>query len=376
VTSPLPAPFETRIEGVRQAIKERGIQCLLVSSRDNVRYLVGFAGSAGWVLVSETDIVLATDARYIEQVRRDLGASCARLADAGLNAFTVSYVATCETAVLGFEAEHLSYAGVKTLENAIELCGSRCEVRPTDGIVEGLRAVKDDGELTAMARAASLADGALDYVRTIIRCGMTERQLAWEIERWMREHGSGPVPFGIIVASGPNAALPHATPGERPFAPGEPIVIDLGATWGGYCSDLTRTLFLQRMCSPFDAVYRTVLAAHEAALHRARTGMRMAEVDELARSVIREAGLADYFTHGLGHGVGLEVHERPAVSSRSTELLLDGMVYTIEPGVYLPGQGGVRIEDTVVMRDGMPQSFAHSGKEDPIIKKHSGPHRA
>ena len=367
MSNPLPAPYNARIERVRRELKERGIQCLLVSSRENVRYLVGFSGSAGWVLVTDNDIVLATDARYIEQVRRDLGNSCARLADAGLNAFAVSYVATCEAAVLGFEAEHLSYAGAKTLENAIELSGACCEVRPTDGIVEGLRAVKDDGELAAMTRAAALADGALAHARAVLRVGMAEHELAWELEKWLRDHGSGPVPFGVIVASGPNSALPHATPGERPFAAGEPIVIDLGATWWGYCSDLTRTLFPDHMPPSFDAVYRTVLAAHKAALHGARTGMRMVEVDELARSVIRDAGLNDAFTHGLGHGVGLEVHERPAVSSRSTDILLDRMVYTVEPGIYLPGQGGVRIEDTVVMLDGMPQSFSHSDKENPVV---------
>jgi Xaa-Pro aminopeptidase len=367
VSSPLPAPYDARIERVRREFKERGIQCLLVSSRENVRYLVGFSGSAGWVLVTDADIVLATDARYIEQVRLDLGNSCTRLADAGLNAFAVSYVATCEAAVLGFEAEHLSYAGARTLENAIELSGACCEVRPTEGIVEGLRAVKDDGELAAMAHAAALADGALARAREVVRCGMTEHELAWELEKWMREHGSGPVPFGIIVASGPNAALPHATPGERQFAAGEPIVIDLGATWGGYCSDLTRTLFPNHMPPPFDSVYATVLSAHMAALQGARAGMRMAEVDGLARRVMVDAGFADRFTHGLGHGVGLEIHERPAVSSRSTDILLDRMVFTIEPGIYLPGQGGVRIEDTVVMLEGMPRSFSHSDKENPVV---------
>jgi Xaa-Pro aminopeptidase len=315
--------------------------------------------------VTEADIVLATDARYIEQVRLDLGNSCTRLADAGLNAFAVSYVATCGAAVLGFEAEHLSYAGARTLENAIELSGACCEVRPTEGIVEGLRAVKD--ELAAMTRAAALADGAIAHARAVVRCGMTEHELAWELEKWMREHGSGPVPFGIIVASGPNAALPHATPGERQFAAGEPIVIDLGATWGGYCSDLTRTLFPDHIPPPFDSVYGTVLSAHMAALQGARAGMRMAEVDGLARRVMVDAGFADRFTHGLGHGVGLEIHERPAVSSRSTDILLDRMVFTIEPGIYLPGQGGVRIEDTVAMLEGMPRSFSHSDKENPVV---------
>ena len=196
---------------------------------------------------------------------------------------------------------------------------------------------------------------------------MTEKDLAWRLERWLREHGSGPVPFSIIVASGPQSALPHATPGDRPFAEGEPIVIDLGATWGGYCSDITRTFFLGRMNQPFDSIYRTVLAAHAAALEGARTDMPLTAVDELARGIIRAAGLGDCFTHGLGHGVGLDIHERPTISARCAEVLQDHMVYTVEPGMYLPGQGGVRIEDTVVMLGGIPRSLARSSKADPVI---------
>lgn len=182
------------------------------------------------------------------------------------------------------------------------------------------------------------------------------------------------MPFDVIVASGSNSALPHAAPGGRVISDGEPVVIDLGATFDGYCSDLTRTLFLDHMAPPFDHVYATVLTAHMAALDNARTGTSASAVDELARTVIREAGFEDCFTHGLGHGVGLEVHERPAVNGRSTETLIDGVVFTIEPGVYLAGQGGVRIEDTVVMRDGKPQSFSRADKTGPIVRVHAGPH--
>ncbi len=367
MTDHLTAPYDARIAAARPLLREQGIDCLLVSSRVNVRYLTGFAGSSGWVLLSEAAAILTTDSRYIEQVRNDLGDSVARLADGGLNASAASYISECGFSTLAFEAEHLSYAGVNTLEAALRAAGARCQLRATEGNVEGLRVRKDDGEIDSIRQAAALTDSAIAHVRATLRPGMTERDLAWDLERWMRENGSGPLPFSVIVASGPNAALPHAIPGNRPFAPGEPIVIDIGASCNGYCSDLTRTLFVQRMDPPFDSVYQTVLSAHMAALQGAGSNMEPAVIDEKARMVIRDAGLAEYFTHGLGHGVGLEIHERPAVNTRSTEKLTDRMVFTIEPGIYLPGQGGVRIEDTVVMLDGTPRSFSHSNKTDPIV---------
>lgn len=367
MTEPLPAPYNDRVVRLRQALTESGLDHLLVTSRTNVRYLTGFGGTAGWVLVSDATVTLITDARYIEQVRRDLGESCARLADAGLSAALAAQLSSCDARTLGFESEHLSFASVKALEASIRGYGARCELSPTDGIVEGLRLYKDVDELDSIRRAAELADGAIAHAAEVVTPGMTEKDLAWRLERWLREHGSGPVPFSIIVASGPQSALPHATPGDRPFAEGEPIVIDLGATWGGYCSDITRTFFLGRMNQPFDSIYRTVLAAHAAALEGARTDMPLTAVDELARGIIRAAGLGDCFTHGLGHGVGLDIHERPTISARCAEVLQDHMVYTVEPGIYLPGQGGVRIEDTVVMLGGIPRSLARSSKADPVI---------
>lgn len=376
MTSSSFAPFEARIAGVRRALNERGVGCLLISSHNNVRYLVGFAGSAGWVLVSADDVVLATDARYVEEARRDLTGADVRLADRGLTSFVASYAFEHGLGTLGFEGEQLPYNRVRDLESAIAQAGAQCELRATDGIVEHLRMVKDEGELEAMARAASLADGAVTHARAVIRCGMTEREIAWHIERWLREHGSEAIPFGIIVASGPNAALPHATPGARQIAEGEPIVIDLGATWCGYCSDLTRTLFVGRISPPFDDIYGVVLSAQKSAVNGVRAGMSAVEADELARQVIRGSGLEQAFPHGLGHGAGLEIHEAPGVSSRSSDVLQERVAFTIEPGVYLPGQGGVRIEDTVVLLNGRAQPLTHSDKEDPIITTHCATHQS
>jgi Xaa-Pro aminopeptidase len=360
-------PYVVRIAGVRAALESNDIDCLLVSSRENIRHLTGFAGSSGWVLASQDEVLLATDARYVERARGDLGEESVLLAAQGLTASVVSYVAGRPNRTLGFEGQHLSFAAVRNLEQALSVAGVPCELRSAEGIVEDLRMVKDGEEIAAITRACGLADGAIAHARAVMQTGMTERELAWRIERWLRENGSGPLPFEIIVAAGPNSAMPHAVPGERTLRPGEPVVIDLGATCDGYCSDLTRTLFLGHIAPPFDTVYRIVLEAQKAAIERVRSRMRASEADEIARRVIRDGGLEDSFTHGLGHGVGLEIHERPGVNSRSSEVLDDSMVITIEPGVYLSGQGGVRIEDTVVLRDGMAQSLARSDKEQPVV---------
>jgi Xaa-Pro aminopeptidase len=365
-------PFAERVAHLRKSLRHHSVEALLVTSRENVRYLTGFAGSAGWVLVSTDDMLLITDSRYIEQARIDVGEASARLADRGLMHYAAQQMYSARTASLGFESEHLSFAAVKSLEDALSATGSHCTLQATQNVVEDLRLVKDSTEISAMEDAAVLADDAISYARDTMRCGMSERHLAWSIERRLREHGSEAIPFDIIVASGPNAAKPHAVPGERRLAPGEPIVIDLGATVHGYCSDLTRTLFLEHVAAPFGDVYQAVLSAHCAALAAIRRDMRAAEADTIARTVLAGAGFGEYFTHGLGHGVGLQVHERPTLNSRATDTLVENTVFTIEPGVYLPGQGGVRIEDTAILRDGRAHSLARSDKEDPIVRGHSG----
>jgi Xaa-Pro aminopeptidase len=356
-----------RLRAVRQALKERELDCLLVASRENVRYLLGFTGSSGWALVSADDAVLATDSRYVDQAHAQVQFGRVRLAEQGLVDFTVRHASENGVRTLGFEADILSFATCRAIESGIAQAGAGCRIAPVQGIVESLRAVKDDSELALIQAAAALADRAFGHACSLLRCGMTEQQLAWQIERWLRENGSGPMPFRVIVASGPNAALPHAEPSERAFGQGEPIVMDLGATSGGYCSDLTRTVFLGEPAGGLGEVYRTVLAAQQEAIRDIRVGMRASDADELARSVLRRAGLDGAFGHGLGHGVGLAIHESPTVSSRSTDVLAEGMVFTVEPGVYLPGQGGVRIEDTVMLRDGVVRPFTHAAKHDPVV---------
>ncbi len=359
--------YAARVARLRQTMNAQGYHALLVSSRENIRYLVGFAGSAGWVVVSDDDLVLVTDSRYIGQASAQMPCGRVELATTGLADCTAGYATECDLERIAFEADDLTVSSVRSLESCLQTRGHVCELISTSGLVEVLREVKDVFELDAVRRAAALADGAVRHARRVMKLDMTEEDLAWRLERWLREHGSGAMPFDIIVASGPNAALPHAVPSRRPLREGEPVVIDLGARVDGYCSDITRTLFLNRIDAPFESIYREVLSAQVRAIDGLTSGMAACGADALARRELEAVGFGAAFTHGLGHGVGLEIHERPTVNSRSTGLLLDGMVFTVEPGVYVSGQGGVRIEDTVVLQNGRSEQLTRADKGDPVV---------
>ncbi|MDM7998519.1 MAG: M24 family metallopeptidase, partial [Dehalococcoidia bacterium] len=261
---------------------------------------------------------------------------------------------------VAFEANVLTVAEFRQLSDEAEK--AKVELVPTEHIVESLRSTKDEGEISCILRAAFIADAAIDHVARRLRPGMTERQAAWEIEKHLRENGSEPVPFEIIVASGPNAALPHARPSDRPISEGEPIIFDIGARWKGYCSDLSRTIYLGNRDERFQEIYGIVLEAQMSALEGIQAGMTGAEADAVAREVIDRAGYKDAFGHGLGHGVGLAVHERPRVSLTSADIIQENMAFTIEPGIYIVGWGGVRIEDTVVIRNGKPHPLTKATK--------------
>jgi len=221
-----------------------------------------------------------------------------------------------------------------------------------NGLVESLRAIKEPEEVELITKAVEISDSAVEHIKDVIHVGMSEKEVAWEIEQFMRERGSQSLPFGVIVASGPNAALPHAKPSSRTIQYGEPIIVDIGAKVNGYCSDLTRTICLGTPDNTFNKIYDIVLGTQLTAMATIKEGMTGEEADSLARVVIEEASYGEAFGHGLGHGIGLAPHEWPRLGPNSSENLVDGMVFTIEPGIYLTGWGGVRIEDVVIMENG------------------------
>jgi Xaa-Pro aminopeptidase len=265
---------------------------------------------------------------------------------------------------LGFEGHDLTVATHTALAKVIEDSNGSGghELVPVDGVVEKLRAFKDPEELSLLTRAVEIADQALDRVAPTIAPGVLEKDVAWELEKSMREAGAEAISFDIIVGAGPNGALPHHRAGETVIADGAPVVIDMGATYEGYCSDLTRTVFVGEPDDKFREVYGTVLKAQLEAEERVRPGMTGAETDAISREIISDAGYGDNFGHSLGHGVGLAVHESPGVGPRSEDPLENGMVFTLEPGIYLSGWGGVRIEDMVVLENGRARVLSRAHK--------------
>jgi len=341
-----------RLRKLRASITKNGLDALLVSQPENLRYLSGFTGSSGWLIISEQKAILATDFRYVEQAKGESPNFEIIQTKRELRDWLPDLISASGWRKLGFEANFVSFDSYHKLNEAIKTKQVNLELFPTISIVEHLRSIKEPEELEAIKKSLKITDTAFKQARRIIRPGITEKEAAWEIEEFLRKEGSEGMPFGIIVASGPNSALPHAKPTEKIIRPGEPVLIDMGARISGYCSDFSRTFFLGEADKTIKEIYNIVFEAQAIAIEGARSGMDASQVDKLARSFIEQASYGQYFGHSLGHGVGLGTHEFPTIGSGSSDSLADGMVFTIEPGIYLPGQGGVRIEDMVVMENG------------------------
>ncbi len=335
-----------RLEGLRGSLADQYLDAILISQPENRRYLSGFTGSAGWLLITSDRQVLVTDFRYYEQAAVEAATFELAKITSRFPKVLPELMADFDINRLGFESQHVCVDDLHTWSEAV----ADVEWVPVKDVVERLRAVKDEGEIEALRRSAAVTDAAFCHLLDVIEPGMTERQAAWEIESHMRTHGATKVAFDLVVAAGPNGARPHARPRDHAIEPGEPIVIDIGCTLDGYCSDMTRTFCLGKPSPEYLSVWETVLEAQEAAETGIHAGMSAVEADALARAPISEAGHADHFGHGLGHGVGLAVHEAPWASRFSEDMLEAGMSLTIEPGIYLPGNFGVRIEDLVIVR--------------------------
>jgi Xaa-Pro aminopeptidase len=351
-----------RLQKLRNSITEKELDALLISQPENILYLSGFTGS-GWLLISRRKAILVLDFLYVEQAKGESPGFEIIQIKQELHDWLPGLVSDLGWHKLGFEANLISYDGYHKLGGAIKTKQINLELIPTTGIVEQLRSIKEPEELQFITKAVELADAAFEQAKAIIRPGITEKELAWEIEKILHQKGSEGIPFEIIVASGPNSALPHARPTEKTIRSGEPVLIDMGARISGYCSDLSRTLFLGRANKTFQEIYNIVLKAQTTAMEGIESGMDASQADRLARSVIEQAGYGDAFGHGLGHGVGLAVHEFPRLGLSSSDSLADGMVFTIEPGIYFAGQGGVRIEDMVVLENGKARVLTKASKD-------------
>ncbi len=344
--------LKNRLQKLRQRLAEKEIDAIFISQPENRYYLSGFDGSSGFLLITAQDTILATDFRYIEQAKSQAPDYEIFKITNDITDWFPELIAGLGLTRLGFEAEHTTFATYRQLTDILNKTQSQLRLIPTDGLVESLRAIKEPEEIELITKAVEISDSAFEFTEDMIHIGMREEEVAWEIEKFMRENGSQSIPFDIIVASGPNSALPHAKPSPRRIHSGEPVVIDIGARFGSYSSDLSRTICLGTPDDTFTKVYNAVLGAQLAAMAIIKEGMTGDEADSLARTVIEEVGYGEAFGHGLGHGIGLAPHELPRLGPKSTDILTSGMVFTVEPGIYLVGWGGVRIEDTVVIENG------------------------
>ena len=353
-----------RLDNLRASLEEKKLGGFFVSSPENRRYLSGFTGSAGYLLVTQQDAVLATDFRYVEQAGHQAPDFIIHQIGPGYEWF-LQLLREAGVEKIGFESEDVSVALHRRLAQALkEQSTPKIKLVSTAGIVETLRLRKDPEEMKHLQGAIDISDEALDRVAPTIQAGETEASVAWRLEMAMRELGAEGPSFDIIVGAGPNGALPHHRAGDQVIQEGEPIVIDMGATYNGYCSDLTRTLVLGTPDDTFRRVYDVVLGAQLTAMATVQVGMTGTQADGLARKVIEEAGHGDKFGHSLGHGVGLAVHEYPRLGPAAKDILEENMVFTIEPGIYLSGWGGVRIEDIVILEKTGARALSKARKLD------------
>lgn len=335
--------FTERQQRARALLAEHDLDALLFCARENLRYLCGFTGSDGALLLIGGESVFLTDSRYTTQAREQVSAT--RVDEYRLQAEGIA-ISLRESGArrIGFESS-LSYGKVSDLRAKGD---AAWEWFPLGEALETLRLVKSADELVAIEAAAALNAAAFAEIESLIRPGTVERDLALALEFALKRRGAEEKAFDFIVASGPRGALPHGVAGERQLAVGELVTIDFGCRVDGYHSDETITVALGNVKGELRRVFDTVLAAHDLALAAVAPGVPLVELDRIARGHIDTAGYGSCFGHGLGHGVGLEIHEAPTLSMRSKAMVQEGMVFTIEPGIYLPGVGGVRIEDTVV----------------------------
>jgi Xaa-Pro aminopeptidase len=331
-------------------LEKNHLDSLLVTSQPNISYLTGFSSRDSYLLISFKKSIFITDFRYLEETKQNLKNFDIELIDSSLFKCINRLVKKLKLRRLGFEAKNLNFAEYQNLKKVLP---PKTEFIPTYNLVESLRLIKDKKEIDKIKKAIQISIKTFGFIKSIIKPGIREIDLSAEIERFIRRESVSQSPFPIIVASGPRSCLPHALTSKRIIKDNEPVLVDLGVDFEGYKSNLTRCFFLGKMTNKFIKVYNIVLEAQKRALGIIREGIVINKIDKIARNFISENGFGRlFFGHNLGHGIGLEVHEEPAISSKNNNKTKEGMVFTIEPAVYIPKEFGVRIEDIVLVRKG------------------------
>jgi len=340
--------YSFRLQNVRTFIRRKNIEGFLITSLDNVRYLTGFTGSTGALFVTEKETFFITDFRYKEQAEEEVREGHIVIGKREL-------IKTIKTISQKTAIGHLGIESSITFALFKKLSKMDLYITPYEGVIERLRVVKDALEVERIQEAVRRAETAFLQVKPYIKQGVRERSIALRLEERLKKNGCRRIPFDIIVASGPHAAMPHVKPTERKIQKGDFVIIDWGGEADGYFSDMTRTVLVKGdNLSQKKKIYKTVLRANKSALAHVLPGIRTKDIDFSAREVIKKAGYSQYFGHATGHGVGLQIHESPRITWNKNEIIRENMIFTIEPGIYVPGFGGVRIEDMVIVRPVRP----------------------
>lgn len=352
-----------RLRLLRAALESNRLDAFVTSFTPHLRYLTGFSGSNGLAIVTHSRLYFLTDFRYKEQIRGEV--KCSRsfitsgvLAEKGGEK---KLLRGCKQ--VGFEEEYLTFAHFQELKKSF----TGVRFIPTKELVEDLASAKDRDEIAIIKKAAAITDTVYSELLDIIKPGVTELDLSAEISYLHKKHGAEKDSFEPIVVSGARGSLPHGRPSAKKIKRGEMVTLDLGCVYQGYCSDLTRTISVGKPSVQARKVYGIVLEAQQRAIDAARSGISARSLDSVARGFIRSKGFGKYFGHGLGHGIGLQIHEYPRISTRSTNTLRPGNVITIEPGIYLPGKFGVRIEDDILVRNERCEMLTKSSKSLTVV---------
>ncbi|MBS4215693.1 M24 family metallopeptidase [Neobacillus rhizophilus] len=347
-----------KLEKLRSSFSAEGIDGILITSPYNRRYISNFTGTAGIVLISADKALFITDFRYVEQAQKQCeGFEIIKFSDT-LPKEVAEQAKKLGIQKLGFEEDYLTYSSFKVYEKEVE-----AELVPVSGLIEKLRLIKTDSEIKILKEAADIADAAFKHILDFLRPGKTELEVSNELEFFMRKAGAVSSSFDTIVASGYRSALPHGVASDKVIEKGDMVTLDFGAYYKGYVSDITRTVAVGEPDAKLKEIYQIVLEAQLRGIDGFRPGMTGKEADALTRDYITEKGYGEYFGHSTGHGIGLEVHEGPALSLKSDIILEPGMVVTCEPGIYIPGLGGVRIEDDTLITKDHNERLTHSTKD-------------
>ncbi|MYL53560.1 M24 family metallopeptidase [Pontibacillus yanchengensis] len=347
-----------KLSKVRKRLGEENVDGILITNDKNRRYMTGFTGTAGVLLITLESALFITDFRYVEQAQKEAIGFEVIKHTTPIQEEISAQVERLGIKRLGFEKQHMTYGIYEDYHKVIN-----AELVPTSGIVEKLRLIKNEDEIKILKEAAEIADAAYEHILTYIKPGVKEIDVSNELEFFMRKKGATSSSFDIIVASGYRSALPHGVASDKVIQSGELVTLDFGALYKGYCSDITRTVAVGEISNELKEIYDTVLQAQLRGMDGLKAGITAKDADDLTRDYIKEKGYGDYFGHSTGHGIGLDVHEGPGLSFRSKETLLPGMVVTVEPGIYVPNVGGCRIEDDTVVTENGNERLSTSTKE-------------